>query len=107
MASKKDVASEMPFTESDQNAVVITGRVLRANQMEKVCRFTLDVATKTPGGKVAHSYVPCVWFNAESEDTVTDGEKIAVHGSIRTGSYEKDGRKIYTVDVVAEKVIFA
>lgn len=107
MASKKDVTNEVPFSGTDQNAVVISGHVLRANQMERVCRFTLDVATKTPGGKISHAYVPCVWFNAESDDTVTDGEQIAVNGSIRTGSYEKDGRKIYTVDVVVEKIIFS
>lgn len=108
MASKKEVVNEQgPFSESDQNAVVITGHVLRPDQREKVCRFTLDVATRTPNGKTSHAYVPVVWFNSDSEDTVAEGEKVAVNGSIRTGSYEKDGRKIYTVDVVAEKVIFS
>lgn len=105
MANKK---STNATTESanDQNAVIISGSVLRPNQREKVCRFTLDVATPTPNGKTSHAYVPVVWFNSDSEDTVTEGEKVAVNGAIRTGSYEKDGHKIYTVDVVAEKVIF-
>ena len=106
MANKKST-NTTPETATDQNAVIISGSVLRPSQREKVCRFTLDVATLTPNGKTSHAYVPVVWFNSDSEDTVTDGEKVAVNGSIRTGSYEKDGRKIYIVDVVAEKVIFS
>lgn len=108
MASKKDVKNEVPFSgTADQNAVMLTGSVLRPDQREKVCRFTLDVVTPTNGGKVSHAYIPCVWFNGDTEDTVTTGEKIAVHGAIRTGSYEKDGRKVYTVEVVAQEVIFS
>lgn len=34
------------------------------------------------------------------------GSMIAVQGSIQTGSYEKDGVKRYTVDVVADNVSF-
>ena len=107
MATKKKVVNdEVPFVSEDHNAVVITGHVLRPKQGEKVCRFTLDCATKTPNDKISHAYIPCVWFNGDSEDTVTEGEHISVNGAIRTGSYEKDGRKIYTVEVVAAEVIF-
>ena len=38
-----------------------------------------------------------------AEKYLKKGIKIAVVGSIRTGSYEKDGRKIYTTDVVVEE----
>ena len=108
MASKKEVKNEVPFTgAADQNAVIISGSVLRPDQREKVCRFTLDVATPTDKGKTSHAYIPCVWFNGDTDDTVSVGEKVAVHGAIRTGSYEKDGRKIYTVEVVAQDVIFS
>lgn len=34
------------------------------------------------------------------------GDKIAVAGSIRYGSYEKDGVKHYTTDIVADQVQF-
>ena len=92
---------------TDINTCMVSGSVLRAKQTEKVCRFTLDCAQETQNGKVAHSYVPVVWFNADSEDTVSDGERINVKGSLRSGSYEKDGRKIYTLDLVAEEIIFS
>lgn len=90
----------------DNNAVVLSGTVLRANQREKVCRFTLDVQTTTPKGNISHAYIPVTWFNSDTEDTVTDGERVGVNGSLRSGSYEKDGRKVYTIDVIAESVVF-
>ena len=37
---------------------------------------------------------------------VHKGNRIAVEGKIITGSYEKDGRKIYTTDIYAERVEF-
>lgn len=36
----------------------------------------------------------------------TKGKLVAVQGRINTGSYEKEGVKIYTVDVVANQVEF-
>ena len=32
--------------------------------------------------------------------------QVGVTGRIQTGSYEKDGRKIYTTDVIADRVEF-
>lgn len=107
MSSKKDAKKAAVESANDNNAVVLSGTVMRPKQMEKVCRFTLDVATTTEKGNVAHAYVNIVWFNGDSEDTVSEGERVGVNGSIRTGSYEKDGRKIYTTDVVANEVIFS
>ena len=34
------------------------------------------------------------------------GGKVAVCGSIQTGSYEKDGQKRYTTDIIADEVEF-
>jgi single-strand DNA-binding protein len=38
---------------------------------------------------------------------VKKGTKLCIRGRIQTGSYEKDGKKIYTTDVVAEDIEFA
>lgn len=105
MASKKDQKKETTAAQ-DTNLVKLTGTVLRAKQMEKVCRFTLDVATTTAKGNTAHAYAPVVWFNEDTEDTVTDGEHVSVYGQLRSGSYEKDGKKVYTLDVVVDKIEF-
>ena len=34
------------------------------------------------------------------------GSRVAVTGRIQTGSYEKDGRKIYTTDIIASNIEF-
>ena len=34
------------------------------------------------------------------------GRKIAIEGRITTGSYEKDGKKIYTTEITAERIEF-
>lgn len=34
------------------------------------------------------------------------GRKVAVTGRVKTGSYEKDGRRIYTTNFIADKVEF-
>ncbi len=105
MASKKD-KQETKAAAQDTNLVKLTGTVLRAKQSDKVCRFTLDVATTTEKGNTAHAYAPIVWFNADTDDTVANGEHISVYGQLRSGSYEKDGKKIYTLDVVVDKIEF-
>ena len=38
------------------------------------------------------------------EKFVGKGQKIAVRGRIQTGSYEKDGRTVYTTDLIADQV---
>ena len=101
-------------TTTDINAVQLIGTVSRPKQSDKVCRFTLDCAQVTPKGNLAHSYIPVVWFNGDSEETVADGERVSVAdgervsvaGYLKSGKYEKDGRTVYTLDVVADKVIF-
>ena len=90
---------------SDVNVVQLLGTVVRANQYDKVCRFTLDCVTKTASGKDAHAFVPVVWFNGDQDETVDKGERVSVSGSIRSGSYtNKDGAKVYTTDIVADTV---
>ena len=34
------------------------------------------------------------------------GSKIVVEGHIQTGSYEKEGKKVYTTDIAVEKIQF-
>ena len=34
------------------------------------------------------------------------GSKLLVEGRIQTGSYEKDGKKVYTTDIVCERIEF-
>lgn len=107
MAKRSETkAPETSTSTTDINAVQLIGKVIRPNQSEKCCRFTLDCAQVTPKGNLAHSFIPCIWFNEGSEETVAEGERIGLQGYIKSGKYEKDGHTVYTLDVVAENITF-
>lgn len=55
-----------------------------------------DFPTVTAWGKTAENI----------ERYVKKGDRICVIGRIQTGSFEKDGQKIYTTEVVADRVEF-
>jgi len=51
-------------------------------------------------------FISCVAFGKQGEFVekyLTKGMKIAVSGRIQTGSYEKDGVKHYTTDIIVEE----
>jgi single-strand DNA-binding protein len=37
---------------------------------------------------------------------LTKGDQVGIEGRIQTGSYEKDGKRIYTFDVVVDNITF-
>jgi len=55
-------------------------------------------------------FIPIKVFNKQAENCkkyLKKGSKVAIEGSIRTGSYEKeDGTKIYTTEIMANRVHF-
>lgn len=54
-------------------------------------------------------YIPIKVFNKQAENCqkyLTKGSKVAIDGVIRTGSYEKEDKKHYTMEIVANRVIF-
>lgn len=71
-----------------------------------IARFTLAVDRKfKKDGEASADFINCVAFgkNGEfAEKYLKKGTKIAVEGRIQTGSYEKDGKKVYTTDIVVE-----
>lgn len=71
-----------------------------------ISRYTLAVDRR--GGKDA-DFISCVCFGKTADFAqkyLSKGTKIAIEGRIQTGSYEKDGRKVYTTDVVVENHYF-
>ena len=70
-----------------------------------VCTFTL--AINRVGNGADFPRIKCFGTQAENCGRyLNKGRKVAVEGRIQTDSYEKDGRKIYTTDVVAYRVEF-
>lgn len=72
-----------------------------------IARYTLacDRITKKDGQPTA-DFISCVAMGKQGEFVekyLSKGMKIAVEGRIQTGSYEKDGTKVYTTDVMVER----
>lgn len=71
-------------------------------------RFTIAV-NEGYGDKQKTSFINIVCFGRIAENCeryLTKGSKVAVNGKIQTGSYEKDGHKVYTTDVIADTIEF-
>ena len=97
------------------NKVILMGRLtkdpdVRYTQGENpvaIARYSLavDRRFKREGEQTA-DFINCVAFgkNGEfAENYLRKGTKICISGRIQTGSYEKDGQKVYTTDVVVEE----
>ena len=93
------------------NKVILMGRLTRKPEIswneEDLCiaRFTLAVDRRFKReGQQDADFIGCVAFgkNAEFADKyLNQGTKIALEGRIQTGSYDdKDGKKVYTTDVI-------
>lgn len=68
-------------------------------------RLAVDREFKKDGQKEA-DFINCVAFDKRGEfaaNYLTKGMKIAIEGRIQTGSYEKDGVKHYTTDIIVDK----
>lgn len=99
------------------NSVQLIGNLARdcdyrltngGDKQTAVCRFPLAVEDGYGENKRV-SYPNIVVFGKQAETCnqyLKKGSKVAVNGRIQTGSYEKDGRKIYTTDIVATRVEF-
>lgn len=74
-----------------------------------IARYTLAVDRRTKEKET--DFISCIAFGKSAEFAekyLHKGIKIAVEGRIQTGSYtNKDGKKIYTTDVVVESTEFA
>jgi single-strand DNA-binding protein len=73
-----------------------------------VCKFALAV-NDGYGDQQKTSFINITVFGKSGENCerfLNKGSKVAVEGYIQTGSYEKDGRKVYTTDVIAKSIEF-
>lgn len=102
------------------NKAIIIGRMtrradIRYTQGENqtcIARFTLAVNRKfAKEGEKSADFISCIAFGRVAEFLERYGDKgikFVVEGRIQTGSYtNKDGRTVYTTDVVVEQVEFA
>ena len=97
------------------NKAVIVGRLVRnpdvrvLNDGKTVSKFTVavDRRFKNKNGEKEADFIPVVVFGKPAEfvaEYVKKGNMVSVSGRITTGSYEKEGRKIYTTEITADEV---
>lgn len=98
------------------NIVALKGRLtadpdVRYTQ-EALCiaryRLAVNRQFKREGQDEA-DFISCVAFGKKgefAEKYLRKGQEIAVDGRIQTGSYEKDGQKVYTTEIVVNNHYF-
>ena len=102
------------------NKVLLMGRLTKNPEIKwttgdnptAIARYTLAADRKfKKDGEAGADFIPCVVFGkgAEFADKyLRQGTKILVIGRLQSGSYtNKDGIKVYTMDVVVEEQEFA
>ena len=97
------------------NQVVLIGRLTKDVEVRytqdgmAIARFSIAVDRYTKGEKKA-DFINVLVFGKSAENCekyLAKGRKVALEGRIQTGSYTKDdGTKVYTTDVVANRVEF-
>ena len=106
------------------NSVNLIGRLVRDPELRysqsgtAVLRFTVAVDRKLSKDKKEEAqannqptadFISCTAFGKTAETIASyhsKGSQIGVEGRIQTGSYEKDGRTIYTTDVLVNSITF-
>lgn len=96
------------------NNVTLIGRLTKDPDLKttqsglSVCRFT--VAVDRPYSKEKQTdFINCLAWRQTADficKYFAKGQRIALIGSIQTGSYEKDGSKVYTTEVNVSNVEF-
>ena len=96
------------------NKTMLSGRLTKDADLNytagsgiAVTRFTL--AVKRPFKKNETDFINCIAFGKTAETIANytqKGQEIIVEGSIKTGSYEKDGKKVYTTDIIVNQFEF-
>lgn len=99
------------------NQIVLVGRLAKDVEIEekgdkKLARITLAVprSYKNSDGEYETDFINCTLWEAVATNTSEychKGDIIGVKGRLQSSSYEKeDGTKVFTNEVIAEKVTF-
>jgi single-strand DNA-binding protein len=79
----------------------------KSGENMKMARFT--IACQRKGKNAGADFIGCVAYGKTAEvieKYFKKGKGIEVRGHIQTGSYEKNGQKVYTTDISVEEIEF-
>lgn len=99
------------------NQTVLIGRLVQDPKIKelengrKVSEITLAVprSYKNSEGIYETDFIPCIVWNGVAENTTEfckKGDLVGIKGRLQTDTYEKDGKNITKLNVIAEKVTF-
>ena len=96
------------------NHVNLIGRLVRDLELKylpngkAVGNFTIAV-DRGYGDKKETDFIKCIAWEKTAENMANftkKGSLVMVDGSIKTGSYDKEGTKVYTTDIQVSRVVF-
>ena len=99
------------------NTVILIGNITRNIELrtlpsgKNTCNVTLAVKRNYKNSQNIYEsdFINCKAFGNTAElisKYCKKGDTIGIKGSILTGSYEKDGKKVYTTDVMIQEISF-
>ena len=97
------------------NKVILEGRISKMGELKtsqagvESIKFTVAVDRYTKDKESSADFIQCTAFRQTAKFVSSyfqKGKPIVVEGKITTGSYEKDGKTIYTTEVTADTVNF-
>ena len=99
------------------NQIILVGRLTRdisvhkTDKGSKVATISLAIprSFKNMDGNYDTDFVDCVAFDNIADNTreyCSKGDIIGVKGRIQSRTVEKDGKKEYLVEIIAEKITF-
>lgn len=95
------------------NLVSIIGRLARENDLryspQGTAVFRNSVAVNRKFKREETDFINLLAFGKTAElmaNHLNKGDQVGIEGHIQTGSYEKDGRKVYTFEVVVDNITF-
>ncbi len=99
------------------NRVCLIGNLTKAVEVRytqkgmAIANFTLAIRReiKKEDGTYDSDFINCVAYGKQAEALgkyLDKGSTLSVEGKIQTGSYEKDGKKVYTTDIIVDKIQF-
>ncbi len=96
------------------NNVVLIGRLTKDVELKTTgstsfakINLAVDRNRKTKEGEATADFIPVTLFSKAAENAakyIGKGRLVAVSGRLQSGFYEKDGRKVYTLDVIADEI---
>ena len=97
------------------NKVILEGRISKMGELKtsqsgvESIKFTVAVDRYSKDKDASADFIQCTAFRQTAKflsSYFQKGKPIVVEGKITTGSYEKDGKTVYTTEVTADTVNF-